>query len=116
MVRAAGPDSLALRALRRGTAREVRRHDWDPVGGKCMDNMMLEDGSGRVWSVWEARPAGRMGRLPEPYAGGWLCFDSRGERRSLAPIPAHWRRAPVWRLRILLELASLRRAGLTLVR
>src|SRR5688572_18716015 len=30
--------------------------------------------------------------LPQ-MAAGWLCFESRGEKRRLAPVPEHWERA-----------------------
>jgi len=26
-------------------------------------------------------------------AAGWLCFESQGEKRRLAPVPEHWEKA-----------------------
>jgi len=31
--------------------------------------------------------------VAEEYAHGWLCFESRGEKRRLAPVPQLWDRA-----------------------
>lgn len=45
----------------------------------------------------------RTGALPDvaprvkighDFSGGWLAFESRGERRRLSPIPPHWESAP----------------------
>ena len=27
------------------------------------------------------------------YSGGWLCFESEGEKRRLTPVPDEWERA-----------------------
>jgi hypothetical protein len=31
--------------------------------------------------------------VPNEYSGGWLCFESEGEKRRLAPIPPGWEEA-----------------------
>jgi hypothetical protein len=31
--------------------------------------------------------------LPGSFAAGWLCFESRGEKRRLTPVPDAWERA-----------------------
>jgi hypothetical protein len=28
--------------------------------------------------------------MPEPWSGGWLAFETQGEKRRLAPYPADW--------------------------
>lgn len=57
------------------------------------------DSSGVEWRVWEVFPmaAGQTivrsshTSLEEtPFANGWLCFESPGEKRRLAPIPEGW--------------------------
>lgn len=57
------------------------------------------DSTGVEWRVWEVFPtaAGQTvvrsshTSLEEtPFANGWLCFESPGEKRRLAPIPEGW--------------------------
>jgi hypothetical protein len=47
------------------------------------------DDNGRRWRAWTTFPS-----LHEPvrerYQLGWLTFESRGERRRLAPVPLNW--------------------------
>jgi len=45
-----------------------------------------------VWTVWEVQwqGASRAPRVRAELAGGWLAFQSRKERRRLAPIPEAW--------------------------
>ena len=31
--------------------------------------------------------------LPGSFSAGWLCFESRGEKRRLTPVPAEWEEA-----------------------
>lgn len=31
--------------------------------------------------------------VAEEFAHGWLCFETRGEKRRLAPVPEQWDRA-----------------------
>jgi hypothetical protein len=59
------------------------------------------DSTGVEWRVWEVFPT-RSGTLSGAesfskaklqdtvFAGGWLCFESKTEKRRLAPIPPGW--------------------------
>lgn len=74
------------------------------------------DPQGRAWTVWDVLPS-RVSReldaawvalherdagaeerprpratLPERFSGGWLCFETAGEKRRLAPVPRGWER------------------------
>ena len=51
----------------------------------------ITDGLGRLWSVWDTYPhsAGRGAVIGE-FAGGWLTFETDGEKRRLAPVPVRW--------------------------
>ena len=40
------------------------------------------------------------------YSGGWLCFESEGEKRRLAPVPPGWEEAGPDRLSMLLQAAK----------
>lgn len=78
-----------------------------------MTHRIIRDPSGQSWDVWQVEPLvwnditreveGGVARadahelalpsLIDPaLANGWLCFESRGERRRLAPIPLGWER------------------------
>ena len=61
------------------------------------------DSAGTEWKVWEVYPSARSSgartavsatdsvAFPKPeLADGWLCFESRREKRRLAPIPPGW--------------------------
>jgi hypothetical protein len=50
------------------------------------------DPSGMEWDVFEVHPgSGRtVSRVPLAFRAGWLCFQSKTERRRLAPIPPGW--------------------------
>jgi hypothetical protein len=59
-----------------------------------MAHRVIRDPSGVQWDVWDVRPEvvsrhvrSRLRDLPD---GGWLAFESVGERRQLSPIPADW--------------------------
>jgi hypothetical protein len=39
------------------------------------------------------------------YSQGWLCFESEGEKRRLAPVPAGWQEAGPDRLSTWLQAA-----------
>lgn len=41
------------------------------------------------------RPAGARLTLASALHAGWLCFETRREKRRLSPIPADWMRCPV---------------------
>lgn len=68
------------------------------------------DETGVRWRVWQVQPgsfaaASVVGRLPDEFCGGWLCFESEGEKRRLMPVP------PSWDERSDSELDVLRRAA-----
>lgn len=44
--------------------------------------------------------------LPGRMANGWLCFESRNERRRLAPAPSDWARCPDERLELYCRCAE----------
>jgi hypothetical protein len=85
------------------------------------------DAAGDAWQVWDVVPqrvaaASEERQAPEP-AGepggvrqrpgvltpgleeGWLCFESRREKRRLTPIPEGWHDAPPERLEALCRTA-----------
>jgi hypothetical protein len=50
------------------------------------------DAAGVAWearAIYPSASAARV-RLPEPYEGGWLAFESPAEKRRLSPIPDGW--------------------------
>ena len=74
-----------------------------------MAHREFRDSSGRAWAVWSVHP-GRAERrnapapapvverrkraefrvpLSDGFAHGWLCFETKGEKRRL-PFPANW--------------------------
>ena len=61
-----------------------------------MAHRAFQDSDGRRWEVWDVHPASveprRAGRihLPVELREGWLAFQTGGESRRLAPIPATW--------------------------
>lgn len=77
-----------------------------------MTHRTIRDPSGENWDVWQVEPLlwdvtlgseSGSGRADTPdiasppmldpaLANGWLCFESRIERRRLAPIPRGWER------------------------
>ncbi|HYW09352.1 MAG TPA: hypothetical protein VE913_20495 [Longimicrobium sp.] len=46
------------------------------------------------WTVWDVRPGLASGEGGQPVraelADGWLCFESRDEKRRILPSPADW--------------------------
>ena len=48
-------------------------HAWDVIPGQHLD--------------W---PSQARRHLPDALGGGWLCFESAGEKRRLHPIPSDW--------------------------
>jgi hypothetical protein len=89
--------------LRRGrradtTAREAAlaaMADLEESASAEATHRLLRDGRGVRWDVFavytDARIAARW-RLEPPFSRGWLCFESAGEKRRLAPIPPEWQR------------------------
>src|SRR3954463_11729359 len=61
-----------------------------------MSHRTFTDPDGRRWEVWDVHPATvepqRSARinLPAELREGWLAFQTGGESRRLAPIPATW--------------------------
>ena len=57
----------------------------------------IRDEAGIEWTVYEVNPTAGQWRsiesLPEGYRRGWLCFESEGEKRRLAPVPVDWDQA-----------------------
>jgi hypothetical protein len=54
---------------------------------------IFRDVRGVRWDVFAVYPDARLAarwQLKVPYARGWLCFDSMGQKRRLSPIPAEW--------------------------
>jgi hypothetical protein len=70
---------------------------------------ILRDKRGVRWDVFavygDARFAAQW-HLKPPYSRGWLCFDSIGEKRRLAPIPLQWYRLGNAQLEALGEIAD----------
>lgn len=65
-----------------------------------MATRTLHAPDGTRWEVWDVQPGLQLGPsrshsalLPDEMAGGWLCFDSAGEKRRLYPIPDGWDRS-----------------------
>jgi hypothetical protein len=69
-----------------------------------MSHRVFVDSIGRHWEVWDVIPQARGG-LSERWAGGWLAFETRGERRRLAPVPESWESLPEAELAKLCEKA-----------
>ena len=81
-----------------------------------MAHRTFTDSTGRAWDVWTvipsrverrrnegAPPGGNSERrhrdesrvlLAEEWADGWLTFETRGEKRRLAPFPEEWSELP----------------------
>lgn len=74
---------------------------------------------GREWQVWDVDPALGSGRLPRTLPGGWLCFETAGEKRRLHPVPASWDGCSPSELEALRQEAvpvvRVRRGGSTLI-
>jgi hypothetical protein len=75
---------------------------------------ILRDRRGVRWDVFavytDARIAARW-HLNPPYSQGWLCFDSDGEKRRLAPVPPQWYRLGNAQLEALGDIADVVPAG-----
>lgn len=57
----------------------------------------FRDAGDREWRVWDVQPdttndvrLRTLGHLPAEMAGGWLCFETEGEKRRLTPVPEGW--------------------------
>lgn len=93
-----------------------------------MPHRTFTDSVGRAWDVWFVQPehverrrgAGeastpkveRRGRrefrapLEGKWVDGWLCFETRGEKRRLAPVPPDWMELPIGTLEQLCRSAA----------
>ena len=69
----------------------------------------ITDREGRSWRVWHVRPQSEVLKSSAAPAmhGGWLCFESSGDKRRLVGPPDDWERLPE---RALVELLG-RAAG-----
>ena len=49
---------------------------------------------GVSWTIWDGRPTSvarlRLTGATAVLEAGWLCFESRGEKRRIVPIPDGW--------------------------
>jgi hypothetical protein len=65
------------------------------------------DSRGEHWEVFDVRPRqGSEARAVRPeLSEGWLTFESRTEKRRLAPIPTDWQELPPETLADLCERA-----------
>ena len=53
----------------------------------------ITDGEGRSWRVWHVRPQSEVLKTNAPAMhGGWLCFESAGDKRRLVSPPEDWER------------------------
>jgi hypothetical protein len=56
------------------------------------------------------RLADLLTSLPDEWKEGWLTFESDGQKRRLAPVPAGWEELPGSRLELLCRMATPGRA------
>jgi hypothetical protein len=63
----------------------ARRRREEPVAYR-----IFTTDDGREWQVWDVDPASGSSRLPGMLPGGWLCFETSGEKRRLHPVPQCW--------------------------
>ena len=93
-----------------------------------MSHRAFRDPHGRSWEVWAVRPERLERRSPtstrvvpgverrkvaewrpslaQQWRGGWLAFETTGEKRRLAPIPDDWATMDDRELTTLCEKAS----------
>lgn len=77
-----------------------------------MASREFTDTEGVVWRVWDVTPAHlhpvtRSEEYMEPYAGGWLTFESSTEKRRLvAPYPPRWVEYDLQQLQMLCRAAK----------
>ena len=45
------------------------------------------DRNGTEWEVWDVLP---NSTVRHTLSGGWLTFETAGEKRRLAPVPLYW--------------------------
>ncbi|MEX2153821.1 MAG: hypothetical protein WD825_10825 [Gemmatimonadaceae bacterium] len=77
-----------------------------------MASREFTDSEGVVWRVWDVTPAHlhpitKSEEYMEPYAGGWLAFESPFEKRRLvAPYPSRWMEYDLRQLEMLVRAAQ----------
>jgi hypothetical protein len=77
-----------------------------------MASREFTDSKGTVWRVWDVtpthlHPVTRAEEYMEPWAGGWLAFESDTEKRRLvAPYPSRWTEYDVRQLETLCNAAD----------
>lgn len=77
-----------------------------------MASREFTDSEGVVWRVWDVTPAHlhpitKSEEYMEPYAGGWLTFESPFEKRRLvAPYPSRWGAYDLQQLEMLCRAAQ----------
>jgi hypothetical protein len=106
--------AILLRRRKRAdeTARDAARTamaDLEEEAAGEATHRILRDRRGVRWDVFavyaDARVAARW-HLTPPYSEGWLCFDSVGEKRRLAPVPPQWYRLGNAQLEALGDIAD----------
>ena len=77
-----------------------------------MASREFTDSKGRIWRVWDVTPSHlhpvtRAEEYMEPWAGGWLAFESQNEKRRLvAPYPRRWTEFDIKQLEALCSTAE----------
>lgn len=77
-----------------------------------MASREFTDSKGIVWRVWDVtpmhlHPVTRAEEYMEPWAGGWLAFESPSEKRRLvAPYPSRWTEFDITQLETLCNAAE----------
>src|SRR5687767_8653389 len=77
-----------------------------------MASREFTDSKGIVWRVWDVTPTHlhpitRAEEYMEPWAGGWLTFESDNEKRRLvAPYPSRWMEFDIKQLETLCNAAD----------
>jgi hypothetical protein len=77
-----------------------------------MASREFTDSDGVVWHVWDVtpehlHPATKREEFMEPWAGGWLAFESTSEKRRLqAPYPSRWMEYDLAKLEMLCRAAT----------
>ena len=77
-----------------------------------MASREFTDSRGVVWRIWDVTPTHlhpitRSEDFMEPWAGGWLAFESANEKRRLvAPYPGNWFEYELPKLEMLLKAAK----------
>ena len=103
-------------SLRRRRADEVAREavraslaDVEAEASADGTHRIFRDSRGVRWDVFAVYPESRLSvrwHLDPPYAAGWLCFDSSGQKRRLSPVPPTWDRLTNADLEQLVERAD----------